>query len=148
MHTTRFVLAAAFVFAANGPISAQVPDSARFPGVDVAIEQIISGGRWQSGKATGEYRIIVVREGWEEIRRRVVLEWLQEGDRDVGVSRRQAVELNDRVNIYGLSDPQIVHRGSRWILLLKAATQPLSPYNRVVAFELGAPGQITRVRRP
>ena len=108
----------------------------------------MSGGRWQAGKEAGAYRFIVTREGSEELRRRLVVEWIREGEAHQPDSLRQSVELSERAAVYALSDPVILRRGARWILRVKAALRPLSPYDHPMEFVLGSPGSVTLVRHP
>ena len=129
-------------------MSAQVSPLARAARVDLQVEQIASAGRWESGKATGGYRVLVVREGSEEVRRRAVLQWIQESAARGPDSLRYSLELTEQAGAYALSHPEIIRRGARWILRLKAASQPLASYDRSVEFELGPPGKVSLVRPP
>ncbi len=148
MHPSRLAVAIILIVAIPPDARAQAADSARGPRVDLSVEQVVSGGYWQVGKAAGAYRVIVVREGWEEIRRRAVVEWIEEGEAHQPDSLRRSVALNERAAVYALSDPVIIRRGAHWIVRVKAASRPLSPYNQIVEFELGTPGSVTLLRHP
>ena len=117
----------------------------------------MSGGAWTAGATGGRYRVIVVTEGWEEVRRRAFVEWLEERDpRDAGgaggaashTAARTTADLNVSATIFALSDPRLVTHGGRWYVTACGAERPLVPYTRPVAFELGAPGRVRRVPLP
>jgi hypothetical protein len=111
------------------------------------IEQVVSGGRWQtSATMAGNFRVLVRREGGEDIRRLAVLQWVE--DRDNGIVVGRSTELNALAHVYALSDPTIIRRGANWMLRLRAAVAPLSQYDSVVEFVLGDPGTVTLVRSP
>ncbi len=64
----RAIIALLVLFA--GSASAQ---SATLPPQVVSVATV---GRWQSGPATGSYRVIVTSDGWEHAWSHVVVEWL------------------------------------------------------------------------
>jgi hypothetical protein len=125
---------------------AQAPDSVDAPRVALSVEHVVTGGTWKVASAAGRYRAIGVSRGWEEIRHRVILEWIQVPDTAAADSLYTRLELNDALGLYGLADPKLVRRGKNWFLELKAATRPLKPYTETVLIELGPPGKIRRVR--
>ena len=91
---------------------------------------------------------MITQQGWEEIRRVAVLEWIQEPASPGPDSVRNSIDLNARAGVYALARPMIVRRGSRWILRLKSASRPLAPYDHTVELALGAPGSVVLVRDP
>ncbi len=131
------IAAACFHGARPTPVSSA--DSA-----SIAIEQMISAGRWQTSAGTaGNYRVTIRREGHEEGHRYAVLQWVE--DRGNGIVTGEVVDLNQRAHVYALTDPVIVRRGANWILQLRAATSPLTQYDSLVEFVLGDPGTVTLV---
>jgi hypothetical protein len=126
------------------------PTMAQTPVINVnpAIETIVSGGRWQAGKSQGHFRVIIVRQGWEEIRRLARVEWIREpSERGPEVVVKQ-LDLTDRANVYALAEPVIEHKGDEWFVRFKAASAPLAAYDLTVALGLGTPGMATLIQRP
>ena len=116
--------------------------------VNPAVETIVSGGRWQAGKSEGHFRVIIVQQGWEEIRRLARLEWIREpSERGPEVVVKQ-LDLTDRAGVYALAEPVIEHKGDEWFVRFKAASAPLAAYDQTVAFGLGTPGTARLIRRP
>lgn len=46
--------------------------------VPTEVFSVQTVGYWQSGSATGSYRVVVTSEGWEHAWSRVFVEWLEE----------------------------------------------------------------------
>jgi hypothetical protein len=125
---------------------AQAPDSVDAPAVDLGVESIVSGGVWKTSSAAGRFRAIGVSQGWEEVRHRVILEWIQDPDTNASDSIRARLDLNQALGLYGLVEPKLTRRGTLWYLSLRVARRPVSPYSETVVVELGPPGKVRRVR--
>ena len=116
------------------------------PDVPLSVEDVASGGRWQSGTSQGSYRVIGFAEGFEEVRHRVVVQWLQDATRDRSDSLVNTVDLNERGNVYGLASPAIVQQGSSWIVKVRSARMPMTQYDDSLTFTVGTPGIVSLVR--
>lgn len=93
--------------------------------------------------------MLVVTEGWEEIRRLAIVEWIEERDpRNAGAAGdtvRATADLTAVAGIYALDDPRLSLRGGRWCVTACGAERPLGPYVRPVVFELATPGRARRI---
>lgn len=139
-----FAFALLLITAPSSIVVAQAPSTAA--AVDPSVEQVVSGGRWQSHGTSGSYRVVVTRLGWEELRRVAVLEWIAEAPLAGSNVRRATIRLNERADSYSLASPVIIRRGTSWILRLSAASRPLAPYDRRVEFLLGGPDSVKLAR--
>jgi hypothetical protein len=54
------------------------PVSAQHVSVAPEVTSIATVGRWHGKSATGSFRVVVVRDGWEHVWSRVYVEWLQD----------------------------------------------------------------------
>lgn len=116
------------------------------PAVPLEVEAVVSGGRWAAGSASGGYRLLVITEGWEAIRRRAVLEWIQQAEApDDSDTIRARVDLTQAAGMYSLTQPQIVSRGAKWYVTACAADRPYQQATVPVTLEIGAPGRVRRV---
>jgi hypothetical protein len=111
-----------------------------------AVQNVVSGGWWESDSARGRYRIIEVVEGSEEVRRRVIVQWLTPRRSDRGDTVVAAVDLNEKASVYGLAGPQIAESGKEWRVTVRSASGPLQQYTDSVRFTLGRPGVATQIR--
>jgi len=116
--------------------------------VNPAIETVVSGGRWQSAKSQGHFRVIVIQQGGEDIRRFARLEWIREPRGPGAEVVVRQLDLTARAGVYALAEPVIEYKGDEWVVRFKAASAPLTAYDQTVAFGLGAPGAVTLIRHP
>ena len=77
------------------------------PAVDPAVETVVSGGVWSAGATHGRYRVLVIAEGWEEIRRHAMLHLsFRAAERPLGsYSRRVTFELGPPGTVRRISEP-------------------------------------------
>ena len=114
------------------------------PRIDPSVQSVVSGGRWTAGKATGSLRVIEIAEGWENVRYRVFVQWLE--DTEDGARIRTSRDLGPLVpNQFSLTNPQLVYKAGSWRVDLKAASRPMERPERPLSFVVGAPGQVTLV---
>jgi hypothetical protein len=114
------------------------------PRIDPSVQSVVSGGRWTSGKATGSLRVIEIAEGWENIRYRVFVQWLE--DTEDGARVKTSRELGPVVpDQFSLAHPQLVYQAGKWRVDLKAASRPMEQAERPLSFVVGAPGQVALV---
>ncbi|HEX8694471.1 MAG TPA: hypothetical protein VF746_18760 [Longimicrobium sp.] len=144
-------LPAALAFAAclaAGGVSAQERDTSYVARIDPAVEEVVSGGAWKAGQASGTYRLVVITEGWEAIRYRLFLQWLEVPQEPGPITIRKTVELTPLAGMFSLTGPELSLRGGRWYVTAYGADRPLAASSRRVRFELGPPGTVRRVRAP
>lgn len=128
----------------------RAPAMAQTPVIEInsAVETVVSGGRWQTGKVQGHFRVVIVQQGWEEIRRLARLEWIREPTEAGPEIVIKQLDLTARANVYALAEPVIEHRGGQWVVQLKAASAPLAAYDQTVVFRLGPPGVVGLIQHP
>src|SRR5512143_3341556 len=144
MHPDQFRMRLRFLLTLSTLVSAPLRGQTA-PQVDLAVETVVTGGSWMTGRTSGIYRAIGYSSGSEEVRHRVQLEWIEERGVNESDTVRTTINLNELASIYGLSDPKLTKRGGRWILTVRASSQPLSQYDRTITFELGPPGKTRRL---
>jgi hypothetical protein len=145
MTTRRLALAIAVLSTCLAVRAARAQDSSA-AAIHPSIETVVSGGVWAAGAAHGRYRVVVIMEGWETIRRRAVLQWVQETESPDSVETVRAFQdLTDTANAFSLGDPVLTRRTGRWYVSLRAADKPMAQYSRRVTFKLGPPGKARRI---
>lgn len=127
------------------PLPAQDAERDTLPTVSPQVETLVSGGQWVRGAARGRYRVLVLTEGWETIRRRAFVQWLAEPeDPEMPEQVRATLELGPLTDLYALTAPVLARRGTQWTVTLRGAAQPMGAYDQPVRFVLGAPGVARR----
>ena len=144
--TTLLLRACFVVLVTTVPFTVGAQDDA-FPVIDPSIETVITRGYWTAGEASGSFRVLEIAEGWESIRRRVIVQWLEQDQEAQATVVRAAVDLSTILtSAYSISEPVITKQGTAWHLTVRTSDQPLTqPTNRAV-FALGTPGTVRRVR--
>lgn len=141
----RTLSAMLLVAGAASPSGAQAVDP--LPSIDPTIESVITRGQWTAGEATGAFRIIVLAEGWESIRRRVIVQWLEEDQDEQANVIRAALDLGTILpTAYSISDPIVTRQGTVWQLTVRTSDRPLAQLTGRAVFVLGAPGTVRRLR--
>lgn len=135
----------AVILAAVMPIDLSA--QSKLPRIDPIVQTVVSGGRWKSGNGAGSFRVVEIAEGFERVRYRVFIQWLE--DTEDGVRIKLSRELGPLVpDQYSLTKPQLVYRGGKWHVDLQAATRPMEQADRALSFVVDAPGQVTLVQGP
>ena len=98
-------------------------------------------------QASGSYRVIEVKEGWEHVRYRLFVQWLEESEdaERVRVSREVGTLVPDR---YSLTEPTLTFVEGRWRVGVNAASSPMETPSEALTFILGAPGEIRQLNKP
>jgi hypothetical protein len=113
--------------------------------VDPSVNRVVSGGQWKTRTTGGSYRVVEVTQGWETVRYRVFVQWLEEGEDPEGPGDRLKAwrELGALVpHQFSLVDPELSWRDGRWQVTVKAATAPMEQPSQRLTFVLGAPGEV------
>ena len=138
---------AAVALAAQAPAAAQQP-AAGVPVLDARIATVRTGGYWEAGGQRGYYRAVELQDGWEEIRRRVLIQWLavpaERGEATVVAT----VALQGPPEIWALSDPELALHETKWRVTVRTAAAPFEQPSGSLDYELGAPGEVHAIRTP
>ena len=146
MSRTEMLLALAILFGARAAHAqneiVHVADS-----VNTSIEAVVSGGSWEADGVYGRYRIVVVSEGWEEIRHRIVVQWLVEDQARHDVLIQSSVDLASIAgSFWSLDHPRLWKRRGVWLLTVNTTEMPMAQPTDSLTFELTKPGKVTKVR--
>jgi hypothetical protein len=129
------------------PAAAQDAAVVSVPRLDPSVTTVVTGGVWAAGNARGVFRLVELAEGWEEIRYRVIVEWLEEDQERHELVIRAVGDLSALApDQYSLTAPKLSRRRQRWYVTVRAAAGPMWAADRTVIFELAAPGALRRVR--
>jgi hypothetical protein len=120
-------------------------DSRSVADMPAAVQNVVSGGWWESDSVRGRYRIVEVIEGSEEVRHRVIVQWLTALRSDRGDTVIAALDLNEKASVYGLAGPLIEQSGKEWRVRARSPSGPLRQYADSIRFTLGRPGVATQV---
>lgn len=111
-----------------------------------AVESVVSGGRWQTESAEGNYRIVVHTGGFEHVVSQVQVDWLSihSGNEEPRVVTSKFVEMGS----WRVLRTRFVHRGSSWYALVEAIEPHFSPAARGTwELRLGPPGEVVATMR-
>jgi hypothetical protein len=114
------------------------------PALDPQVEFVVTGGSWQRGEQSGEYRIVVRNSGYEHVSSRVNVEWL-EANPDSGTfvrASRTLEAITDGVYSIGLPKIEIVAGRSELIL---SGTHTYEYSHRGWRFVLGEPDVVRTI---
>ncbi len=115
--------------------------------VNTSIEAVVSGGSWEADGLYGRYRIVVVSEGWEEVRHRIVVQWLVEDQARHDVLIQSSVDLDSIAgSFWSLNDPRLWKRRGVWLLTVKTTAMPMAQPTDSLTFELTRPGKLIKLR--
>jgi hypothetical protein len=144
MSLGTLIRAAALVLAAPCLLRAQNSSAPTVPRIDPSIRAVVSGGYWKTDKATGTFRIVETVEGYEELRYRVYVQWLENvgGETRVRLSREIGPLVPEQ---FSLKDPQLALQDGKWQVIVRAANAPMKQADHSLSFTLGPPGEITPV---
>lgn len=118
------------------------------PVVPPQVSTVATGGDWNTAKAGGALRVIIVYEGFEHVHSKLWLEWISIGERE---ERRLAArvlvkELSNGFSSVRLEDRREAFSGSQ--IRLRAANPYSTDDNQDVTIEAGKPGQYKIVLQP
>jgi hypothetical protein len=113
--------------------------------LDTSIETVISGGHWEANGTSGTYRIVVVSEGWEEVRQRVVVQWLVEDQAQRDILIVKSADLASVAeSFWSLDEPKLWQRRGAWFLTVRTTAMPMSQPTGTLTVALGGPGRLSR----
>jgi hypothetical protein len=133
---------------AGRPVAVLDPSERAALRVDPSVNRIVSGGQWKTRTAGGSYRVVEVSQGWETVRYRVFVQWLEEGEDPDGPGDRLRAwrELGALVpHQFSLVDPELSWQDGRWRVTVKAAGTPMEQPGQTLTFVLGAPGEVRTI---
>jgi hypothetical protein len=141
------LVSTAFLFVSATSVSAQQDPARRVEALDPTITQVVTGGFWQVDSSRGQYRVVVLTEGWEEVRHRVFVQWLAEDTAARELDVQSSMDLAPLASEWwSLADPSLSLEAGSWILLVHAAAMPLEQHTAELRFRLGPPGRVAPLR--
>ncbi|MFN2567684.1 MAG: hypothetical protein ABR499_22040 [Gemmatimonadaceae bacterium] len=128
--------------------SAAAPSAAGFDPakLDPAVRLALSGGRWQSGVQRGTFRLLLLRDGWDQVRNRLVIQWLEEqpaAKRVVVHSSRDVEAVAD--GAWAIGVPRLELRSGQWYAVVTGTTDA-GRIRRTWRFDLAVPGKLREVQ--
>ena len=133
--------------ASAASLRAQSGADTSVPEIDPSLTKVLVAGYWEDGEARGSYRVVEISEGSEEIRRRVVVQWLSESaEEDASVVASRAIAPLAG-NVWSMSDPDLVLTKGHWYLTVRTTSRSMGQPNGRLRVELGAPGKLGPVSR-
>ena len=113
--------------------------------VDAKVSQVTTAGGWKTSTAHGYCRLIVISEGWEEIRHTVFPQWIEESERAHADRIRATVNLSDAApGWFSFFEPKIVIHQPHDEVTVMAAPYPLGP-EQALRFEIGMPSRLKEI---
>jgi hypothetical protein len=100
---SRVALAIALVACTPAIGSAQKQIGFDASKLDPALTAVVSGGYWESGGKRGSIRLLVFNTGWDNVRTRLVVQWIEEQP------------VKERILIHASRDVEAIPSG-RWAL--------------------------------
>lgn len=120
---------------------------ATVPLIDPGVYELMTGGYWKNERQSGTIRVVVLMEGWEAIRHRMFVQWIEERSEAHEARLVATREVADVVsNCYSLVSPSLSLKGGRWILVAKASSAPMKRTSQNISIVLGAPGELTPLK--
>jgi hypothetical protein len=110
--------------------------------LDPALTAVVSGGYWESGGRRGSIRLLVFNTGWESVRSRLVVQWIEEQpakDRIIIHSSRDVEAIPGER--WALAAPQLELRNRRWYVIVTGASDG-GRIRRTWRFELAGLGVV------
>ena len=133
--------------ALSAPVRAQSGADTAVPDIDPSLTKVVVAGYWEAGGTTGSYRVVEISEGSEEIRRRVVVQWLSdasESEPRVVASRAMGPLAG---NVWSVSDPELVLVKGHWYVTVRTTSRSMGQPDHTLRVGLGAPGKLGPVSR-
>ena len=152
----RIARVALLACAAAAPVYAQAPAApiqqqgrAAFDAatLDPSVSLVFSGGRWVSGGQRGIFRVVVLRDGPDPRRSRVIVQWLDQ-HRQTGRTTIHASREVDVIppGVWALDAPRLDLRSGQWLAILTGTTDA-GRIRRTWRFDLSVPGKLREVAR-
>jgi hypothetical protein len=114
--------------------------------VDPNVTLVLSGGRWETGRQRGSFRMVLVRPNGQQVGSRVVIQWLEEkaGHRLVLHSSRTLDAIPS--TMWTIDMPRLERRDRVWYAVVPGTTDG-GRIRRTWRFALDAPGKLREVLR-
>ena len=129
------------------PLRAQAGANTAVPGIDPSLTKVLVAGYWEDGAARGSYRVVEISEGLEEVRRRVVVQWLSDPAEEEArvVASRALGPLAG--NVWSVSDPDLLLVKGRWYVTARTTSRSTGQPDGRLRVALGPPGKLGPVSR-
>jgi hypothetical protein len=110
--------------------------------LDPALTSVVSGGYWESGGKRGSIRLLVFNSGWDHVRSRLVVQWIEEqpaNDRILIHASRDVEAVPNEM--WALAAPRIELQNKRWYVIVTGASDG-GRIRRTWKFELAGLGVV------
>jgi hypothetical protein len=144
---SRLLLAVGFVLCAPAVSVAQKSIGFDASKLDPALTSVVTGGYWESGGKRGSIRLLVFNTGWERVRSRLVVQWIEEQpakERIVIHASRDVEAIPGEM--WALAAPRIELQNRRWYVIVTGASDG-GRIRRTWRFELAGLGVVREDRR-
>jgi hypothetical protein len=110
--------------------------------LDPALTAVVSGGYWQSGGRRGSIRLLVFNTGWDNVRSRLVVQWIEEqpDKEQILIHASRDVEAIPGEK-WALAAPRLELQHKRWYVVVTGASDG-GRIRRTWRFELAGLGVV------
>lgn len=110
--------------------------------LDPALTAVVSGGYWESGGRRGSIRLLVFNTGWDHVRSRLVVQWIEEqpAKERILVHASRDVEAIPS-EMWALAAPRLELQNKRWVVIVTGASDG-GRIRRTWRFELAGLGVV------
>jgi hypothetical protein len=110
--------------------------------LDPALTSVVTGGYWESGGKRGSVRLLVFNTGWQHVRTRLVVQWIEEQpatERIVIHASRDVEAIPSEM--WALAAPRLELQNRRWYVIVTGASDG-GRIRRTWRFELAGLGVV------
>jgi len=139
---TQLLLALGLITCVPGLSQAQKQIGFDVSKLDPALTSVVSGGYWESGGKRGSIRLLVFNTGWDNVRSRLVVQWIEEQpakDRILIHASRDVEAIPSEM--WALAAPRIELHNKRWYVIVTGASDG-GRIRRTWKFELAGLGVV------
>ena len=139
---SRLALASALLGCAPVASSAQKSIGFDVSKLDPALTAVVTGGYWESGGRRGSIRLLVFNSGWNSVRSRLVVQWIEEerSKERIVIHASRDVEAIPNA-MWALAAPRLELQSKRWYVIVTGASDG-GRIRRTWRFELAGLGVV------
>ncbi len=139
---SRLALATALLGCVPATLPAQKSIGFDASKLDPALTAVVTGGYWESGGRKGSIRLLVFNSGWDNVRSRLVVQWIEEErtkERIVIHASRDVEAIPNEM--WALAAPRLELQNKRWYVIVTGASDG-GRIRRTWRFELAGLGVV------
>jgi hypothetical protein len=143
-HSLASRLALVVVLLASTPAAALAQKSIGFDvsKLDPALTAVVTGGYWESGGRRGSIRLLVFNSGWDNVRSRLVVQWIEEEREKERILVHASRDVEAIPNeMWALAAPRFELQNKRWYVIITGASDG-GRIRRTWRFELAGLGVV------